>query len=388
VRETARRVSEATGRTVLSWHNAALAAAGGWAFEPLCRAFPSGLLYEEFLSGVERRLRSGEANSPDSMEALRDLLHRREERLVKPAILHALREDRVRGFFDESGERQCGERLRAVQEFFGPLSGAVSLDGEKHGWSGPSSPHQQTAIEDIIASAERIRDSWPHGLLRLSAAVREGQRLMDEGSLSCFVLPWIDKFFISSEREKDWEYLPLLVKWLEDRGVRPLVLFWDDTSHARAPSLQLALKRMKEGGCRCRGLGVFDAGGGTLRESAVDIVLREYREVSLFALRPYSDVHSGESFHRMLERFAVASERSYDSSWKDDLSFLYAGTQVFPLLSVRCRLDTHPAWVAAGGFRHPFGAYFRERLRRAAPWNSCMQPDAFSRQYAAWANLG
>jgi hypothetical protein len=302
-------------------------------------------------------------------------------------MVQALREDRIRGFFDESAARQWEERRRAVEAFLGPLWSAGSLGGLKHGWSGPASPHQQTAIEEILTSAEKMRSSWATGLQRLSVAVREGQRLLDAGSLSCFVLPWIDKFFISSKREGDWEYLPLLVKWLEGRGVRPLILFWDDTSHAGAPSLQLALARMRAGGYRCRGLGVFDGSGGTSRESAMGVVMQEHREMAFFALRPYSDVHSGESFHRMLGRFAVGPERSYDSSWKDDLSFLYAGTQVFPLLSVRSEMEAYPAWVACGGFRYPFGAYFRERVRREALGGLYVRPDAFSLQYASWANL-
>jgi hypothetical protein len=317
---------------VLSWHNATLGAAGGWAFEDLCGAFPSESLYDIFRAAVERRLQSTRLFQktreapPASMDALQDLLHRRQARLLRPKIVHALREIRLREIFDSPARLQWERYLRSAGALFGRFPVEELSPGGKYSWSGPVSPHQGSGLRDLLASGESLRRTWPRGLERLSSMIIEGQKLMDEGVLSRLVLPWIDKFFISSEREKDYEYLPLLVRWIEGRGIRPLILLWDDTSHAQTPSLQLALKRMKDAGCRCRGIGAFDGSGETRRELAAEVILKECREVDLFALRPFSDVHSGDSFHRMLEYFDHGRGRPYDSSWKDDLSFLYAGT--------------------------------------------------------------
>ena len=54
---------------------------------------------------------------------------------------------------------------------------------------------------------------------------------------------------------------------------------------------------------------------------------------------------------------------NYDSSWKDNLAFIYAGTQVFPLLPVQAEMESVSPWVSARGERFAFGAWFRRMLR-------------------------
>jgi hypothetical protein len=261
------------------------------------------------------------------------------------------------------------------------------LSSHKWGWPGGLSPHQRLLLQDVVAWRNERRRIWKRGFLRLAALIHEGQRLLDTGKISHFVLPWIDKFFISSQREADLEYLPGFVRWLECQGIQPCILFWEDTTHSRAPSLQLALERLRQQGMPFRGIGIFD-GTGSRREDALGIICREYPMARLFALKPHSDFHNPRSLRQLLTDLDYGFFESYDSSWKDNLCFLYAGTQVFPFISVQSDMEPSPAWVGTMNHtRHLFGSLFRRELRRYLLGVEAQRPDPFSCAYAAWANL-
>ena len=216
--------------------------------------------------------------------------------------------------------------------------------------------------------------------------LEEGQPLLDKGLLPHLVIPWIDKFFISSRRKDDWEYLNTLVGWFEEQRLRPLILFWEDTPHRQGPSLKLVLRQLCKQGRPFRGIGVFDWQGSS-RNEALEIIRHGHLETVLFALRPFSDSHNPHSFQQLLEDRPLSFFRGYDSSWKDGLCFLYAGTQVFPLLSVPTDRENLPAWIVAAGMKVPFGAYWRRRLRRAVLGKRSEATAPLSVSYAMWANL-
>jgi hypothetical protein len=258
---------------------------------------------------------------------------------------------------------------------------------EKQGWPGLRSPGERRPLPGILAWWEGEREQWGSGLLRLVALAAEAEILLARGDLESFVLPWIDKFFISSVRLKDSGYLVALVRWLEDRGISPLILFWEDTIHAAQPSFGLALDAMRAQGIPFHGIGVFDQEASD-RKQALNRICCAHEEVRLFALRPWDDTHSPVAFHRMLKERDHGFFARYDSSWKDDLRFLYVGTQVYPLLSDAAYGENLPAWAAVGHRRYPLGQVFRHILRRKAlkgTWRESDHP--VSAQYAKWANL-
>jgi hypothetical protein len=263
------------------------------------------------------------------------------------------------------------------------------LRAEKYGWHGVVSPHQKLSVRGVLEEAEGRRSQWSQGFRRLAALALEGQKLMDAGELPSLVLPWIEKFFISSRRQGDVDYLPSIVRWLEERGLDPLILFWEDSARPRAPSFQLALEELRRRGHPYQGIGVF-ADGGTRRRNAEAVILQEHRDARLFALRPFADRNNPRPLQRLLEDLDEDFFRTYDSSWKDNLCFLYEGTQVCPLLSIQCETETFSPWVVADGRKHPFGAFWRRRLRRAVLGEkpSGGEPDDLSSRYALWASLG
>jgi hypothetical protein len=385
-RELAQAVSERTRRVVLSWHNATLAASSGWAFEHLSASFPSRSIWKNIKTSVRKQVQEricARGHHPVTEKRLEELWT---ERLVLPKVLSLFWEEKVLASFDPLHPAQQEEHLDAVRSLLQASEPAFMTAPKGYGWPGLVGPHQRFPLREILGWSSWHRKSWVRGLYRLSALIQEGQFLMDQGLLPHLVLPWIDKFFISSRRKEDWEYLVTLVRWLEKQGTRPLILFWDDTPHAQEPSLKLMLRGLWERGNPYRGIGVFDW-EGSHRSDAIEMISNEHQKTVLFALRPYSDVHNPRSLQQLLEDRDTLFFQDYDSSWKDGLCFLYAGTQVFPLLSVQTEMENFPAWLGAKGAKYPFGTYLRGRLRKAVLGESDGRGDAFSREYALWSNL-
>lgn len=385
MRDLARQISRRTGRVVLNWHNATLAAAGGWAFDDPGSCFPYRQLYDELCREVSRR-----AVELERCEELRkhavDLGELRSKRLFLPRLAQARLESRFRAAWEWEGEKvRREERERWSRCLDGQAADHLSGDG-KHAWQGVMSPHQRTGTAEISGWLDREREIWASGLILLAALAGSAQQSMAKGEITELVIPWIDKFFISSRREDDLDYLPGLIRWLERAGVEPLVLFWEDTSHARTPSLQLALERLRTAGHAVRGIGIFDSAGSGRRD-AVSIILREHERIRVFALRPLNDNHCPMSLDRILGEDGRLFFRNYDSSWKDNLSFLYSGTRVSTLLSIQSEMEDFSPWLALGGARIPFGAYFRGRLRQATGVREGHESDLLSARYALWANL-
>lgn len=384
VRQAAFDAGNDTGRVVLSWHNASLAAAGGWAFEYMNTMIPSPSLYRKFRKAVLRRVdRLKESGIRDLANRLKKM---RRDRLLIPKIIHALWESRTRSILEGTEESRWTEKIGAAAKYLENDLVTETLESGKLAWHGTVSPHQRVRLEDLTAWDMENENSWEDGLFLSAAIAIEAQRLLERGDISAFVLPWIDKFFISSRRDKDIFYLPALVRWFEEAGVDPLILFWEDTIHADSPSLQPGLARMREQGLACRGIGVFGR-DGSKRKDAREVIRIEHRRTRLFALRPCSDVHHDRSFHNLVNNLDYSFLEQYDSSWKDNLCFLYSGTQVSSLLSVQCQMENIAPWLAAQGMKHPFGSLLRNRLRWEILGAKGSLSDPFSLGYASWGNL-
>ncbi len=387
IRELAHEVSRRTRRVVFSWHNAGLAAAGGWSFEDLEAVFPAPRLWEEFVRAVgarESRLLSGGSDWKRSADSL---LQMREDRLAIPAVGRALQDACSLRRLDPAWEGACRSARRAAAPMLTSSDREVETRVEKHGWPGLRSPGERRPLSGILSWWGEERKQWSLGLARMASLAAEAESLLSKGHMESFVLPWIDKFFISSVRLMDSGYLVSLVRWIEDRGISPLILFWEDTIHAAQPSFRLALDAMRGQGLPFRGIGVFDEEASD-RTLALQRICSAHQEVRLFALRPWNDTHSPVAFHRMLQERDFGFFARYDSSWKDDLNFLYVGTQVFPLLSGAGCGGSLPAWAAVGHRKYPLGRVFRHILRRRTLGSTCCErEDPLSAQYAKWANL-
>lgn len=380
IRRLAQEISRKTGRVVLSWHNATLGAAGGWAFEDPAASLANPALYDGFVCEVMKeavRIRES-FNLASAME----LCSMRVERLFAPKFAHAV----------ENTSISTGDFWHGFEKAeFSGIGEPGAASRSKYEWPGALALHQRIARGQVSAWIESARRSWADGLILLFSLANHGQRLLDSGLIDSLVLPWIDKFFISSRRQADVVYLRRLLRFTSANIESPLVLLWDDTPHARAPSLGLALDLLARAGLPFRGLGIFNAGisegHAAEREEAVGIIAEEYPQKALFALRPINENHFPGAFRAIFEDLDESFFLNYDSSWKDNLAFLYAGTQVFPLLGTQTEMESASPWIVMDGKRYAFGAWFRHILRHVSLGGGREPFGHLPLEYCSWANL-
>jgi hypothetical protein len=200
----------------------------------------------------------------------------------------------------------------------------------------------------------------------LWALIEAGEEWLRSERLESLVLPIIDKIFISSQRDQDLAYLPLFVQLVSRMDRAPLFLLIDDTTRTAHPSLQLAIDRWRQQ-FGFRGLGVYDSQADS-EEEPLETILASSSRVNLFALRPLTQVHNPLSLDTLLSKRpqSFLSPAEYDSSWKDNLPFLYHGTQVAPFAGASKRADQFSPTLTTSAGPMAFGTYYRHRLRQLA----------------------
>ncbi|MDR3553383.1 MAG: hypothetical protein P4L55_01380 [Syntrophobacteraceae bacterium] len=380
IRRMAHEVSRRTGRVVLSWHNASLGASGGWAFRDPAVEFDSPACHSRFVREVLKE--AAKIRESFDMASAMELCSMRENRLFAPKFARAAQDSGI----------TAGDFFRALEEAesFG-IQNWVSAGRSKQEWPGPLALHQRISPAQISSWMESGRNSWAEGLILLFALATQGQRMLDSGEIESLALPWIDKFFLSSRRQADVVYLGALYRFVSANMESLPVLFWDDTTHVRTPSLGLALRDMAGGGMDCRGLGIFNStlseGQAAERGEALHIICGEYPQRTFFALRPLDENHSAGAYRQIFEDLDESFFSNYDSSWKDNLAFLYAGTQVFPLLGTQTEMEAVPPWLVVKGKRYGFGAWFRRILRQVSLGENHEPSGELHPRYCSWANL-
>lgn len=384
IRNLAQEVSTRTRRVVLSWHNASLAAAGGWAFQGISAQFASEPIFEHFVRLV--REESSRIEKKFDFDAACKLLDMRTERLFKSKALYA--QEEARAFSRYSGRNTSNPFPKGAPD----EKERASLNSTSE-WPGAVAPHQQITLEQVVDWDRSSRHGWTEGLILLLALTCAGQKMLDAGCISSLVLPWIDKFFISSRRRADITYIEHLFHFLSREVSQPLILFWEDTAHRQAPSFSLALGDLCGRGLPARGIGIFnpdlhsDSAKGPERSEALEIICREFPQKQLFALRPLDDNHCPDAFRMIFRDLDRHFFRTYDSSWKDNLVFIYTGTQIFPLLSIQTDMETVEPRISGPHVLTPFGTWFRRRLRHLSLGGEPVISEPFSMAYARWANL-
>ena len=321
------------------------------------------------------------------------------ERLLAPKAASAVEHSLISSLFTSCRWADCLPKTApvAVQEQKGLNPPKESADrnanGNKYEWPGALSPHQRISTEQVLEWVEKSHKTWADGLILLFALANQGQRMLDSGKIPSLVLPWIDKFFISSQRRADVTYLERLFRLASANIRKPLILLWDDTSHSKVPSLGLALEDLAGRGLPFRAIGIFDTGAssgglhGAERAGAIRIILNDYPQKALFALRPLNENHCPEAFRWVFKDLDMKFFLNYDSSWKDNIAFIYTGTQVFPLLPVQTEMEPVSPWVFNGRERFAFGTWFRRRLRHISLGKLEGISDPLCLEYCSWANL-
>ena len=228
----------------------------------------------------------------------------------------------------------------------------------------PSTARQQ--VRETLGWYQKKKAGHSRLLSWLWALIEAGTAWLRSERLESLVLPIIDKVFISSQRDQDLAYLPLFVQLVSRMDSTPLFLLIDDTSRAAHPSLQLALDSWSQQ-FGFVGLGVYDSQPDS-EEEPLETILAHSSRVTLFALRPLTQVHNPLSLDTLLAQKpqSFLSPAEYDSSWKDNLPFLYHGTQVAPFAGSSKRAQQFSPTLITSVGPLPFGTYYRHTLRQLA----------------------
>lgn len=361
VRRLAEAVSHARRRVVLSLHNAASASCSGWAFDDVDLQFDDPRAGEVFVQDVRERLIAGKDSISDEKK-VRRLWVAWQERLIKPKALHGLWE--ALGRFELCRGDEPSRATESFRDLFPATPVRPVVEEAPLAWSGWLAPHQHFSWRLLERWRREKRGLWFWGFRCLKALLREAQSRLDSGLAEALVIPWIDKFFISSKWEGDLGYLRMLLEWLRVEGLSPIVLFWEDTTRKRDPTLAVALGRHWPPSL-FTGFGVFGNGSWTRRE-AEGVLTRTAEPGRLYVLRPFDDTHRPCSVEAVLQGRMDRRDffSIYDSSWKDGTYAFYSGTQAAMLTSIATEPETIPPWVVTNGVRRPLGWYFRRALRQ------------------------
>ena len=370
-------VSRRTKRVVITLHNASQGAATGWGAPSLADQIPVDSadqlsqrvqsLRREFIAELSGRERASPFPLGHSLkEQAENLFRLWGTRLVRPQILQSLWTLRVslllNGFPLDEWEQLIGQAKEILQS--GDHQRLTEGKGLAITFVPPTAARR--LVNHILSWYRKQKENHSKKLSLLWALIRTGQEWLNSSRLAYLVLPIVDKFFISSKRDQDFDYLPSLVKLIHRFDPTPLFLFIDDTSRGSQPSLQLAIDRWRES-YPFLGLGVF-AGKRDYPPSDLETILDNSSKIKLFALRPLTQVHNPLAFDFLLAQRPsdFLSPKQYDSSWKDNLPFLYQGTQVAPFSGEVEQPERFSPYLATSAGPMFFGTYYRFKLRQLA----------------------
>ena len=370
-------VSRKTKRVVITLHNASLGAATGWGVPSLAHQISAETavqfsqrvqaLRTDFIAKLSDKERSSPFPPGHSLkEQAENLFRLWAKRLVRPQILQRLWTLRVSLLLNSLPLDEWEQLTGRAKEILQPGDHQRLTEGKGLAitFVPPTAAHHQ--LDQTLSWYRKNKENHSEKLSLLWALTRTGQEWLSSCRLEYFVLPIVDKFFISSKRDQDLDYLPSLVQLIQRFDHTPLFLFIDDTSRASQPSLQLAIDRWRES-YPFLGLGVF-AGKRDSPPSYLETILDNSSKIRLFALCPLTQVHNPIALDFLLAQRPAEflSPKQYDSSWKDNLPFLYQGTQVAPFAGDVEQPERFSPFLDTTAGPMFFGTYYRSKLRQLA----------------------
>ena len=370
-------VSRRTNRVVITLHNATLGAATGWGAPSLAHQVSARSAFEfsqevtslrrNFIAKLSNRQKSSQFPPGHSVkEHTENLFDLWRKRLVRPYILQNLWTLRASLLLNTMPLDQWEQLLDQAKEILQPGDHQRLTEGKGFGLAFVSPTAARRQLEQTLSWYRKQRQGLSEKLSLLWALIATGQQWLSSGRLEYLVLPIVDKFFISSKRDQDLDYLPSFLKLVQRFDHTPLFLLIDDTSRGSQPSLQLAIDRWREN-YPFLGLGVF-AGKRDSSRSYLEKILDSSSKITLFALRPLTQVHNPAALDFLLTQrpSEFFSPEKYDSSWKDNLPFLYQGTQIAPFTGEMEHPQSFSPFVHTSAGPMFFGTYYRFKLRKRA----------------------
>lgn len=342
--ELARELARERGRPVVLLGNASLGGPPLW-------AVPG-----PWQQGAEWRSRL----APPPAGPLRELGRLRAARLAGPRLARALWQMACAVAVHGRGRADLGRLVRAAGPWLAPglaqgiLAGSLPL--------APSGPPLDQAREKALEALALARSLAAEGRRAMSLAW--GYLAAWGRSRQPLVLPWADKFVISTQKAGDWAYLAGILEFLGRLTHPPLVLLLDETIHPPAASLAMVLQNI-----RLQRPGLAVVGLGAMAEQAEPPDLAEAlslaaREARLIAFRPLPGPHPGANLDQRLA--GQQADLPLTPASRDGANWLLAGTQLAALaggepLSAGT-IDQPAAWLLTKRGFTPLGLWWRRRI--------------------------
>ena len=370
-------VSRRTKRVVITLHNASLGAATGWGAPSFAQQIPgqTAVQFSQRVQALRRdfiaELSDGERSSHLPLdhslrEQIEELFHLWRKRLVRPQILQNLWTLRISLLLNGLPLDQLEQFTDKAKEIlhYGDYQRLTEGKGLAITFVPPTAARRQ--LDQTFSWYSKNKKNYSEKFPLFWALIRTGQEWLSSNRLEYLVLPMVDKFFISSKRDQDLEYLPSLLTLVQHSDHTPLFLFIDDTSRGSQPSLQLAIDRWCENH-PFLGLGVF-ASKRDPSPSNLETILENSSKLNFFALRPLTQVHNPLALDFLLAQRPAEflSPKHYDSAWKDNLPFLYQGTQVAAFSGGVEQSERFSPFLVTSAGPMFFGTLYRLKLRQLA----------------------
>lgn len=346
--ELARELARERGRPVILMGNASLGGPPLW-------ATPG-----PWQQGAEWRARL----APPPAGPLRELGRLRAARLAGPRLTRALWQMACAVAVHGRGRTELGRLVRAAAPWLAPgqaqgvLAGALPL--------APAGPPLDQALERVQEALALARSLAAENRRVLSLAW--GYLAAWGRSRQPLVLPWADKFVISTQKAGDWAYLSGILGFLGRLTHPPLVLLIDETIHPPNASLSMVLERIR---LQNPGLALAGLGAMADQEEPPDLAAalsQAAREARLVAFRPQPGPHPCANLDQRLA--GRQKDLPLTPASRDGANWLLAGTQLAALAGgepPHAGSMAQPAtWLLTKRGFTPLGLWWRRRIMTLA----------------------
>ncbi|MFH1059175.1 MAG: hypothetical protein V1797_10940, partial [Pseudomonadota bacterium] len=259
------------------------------------------------------------------------------------------------------GRRELGHMVRAAGPWLPPGQAQAVLEGELPlAVAGLPWGQALARAKEALALARSLEASSRRALSLVWGFLAVWSRKRRP-----LVLPWADKFVISTQKGGDWAYLAGIMEFLARLDLPAPALLIDETAHPASASVGdvlAAINRERPGLTMC-GLGAF--GGGPEPADAKAALLSAAQGADLVALRPLPGPEAGAGLDQRLAGRGDGLPLTPVS--RDGAHYLLAGTGLERLAPAEpwTRGEPAPWLLTAHGFA-PLGSWWRRRIMAIA----------------------
>jgi len=358
-RYLAETISFLTRRPVLTLHNASMGAPSGWGMVDFSNQ------WEKLPSWKKEIIHLWHRSSFSLSEEIRPLIKLWLHRLIEMPLIEHLWQIKVLNTQLYLLARE------AIKNILSSSDWQTLAEKESIPW--------EITAEELFKHILYLRHRYFQERHRLKqflplliAILKAGVTFLQKGARFC-VIPYIDKFIRSSYGDKDITYCQEFLEFIFRFAPEAIVLFFDETTHPRGPTLKLAISAMKSKNLPIMGLGIYGEGKTPTPEN-IATLSSTYQVFFVSAF-------TGKGKPYCWREILLAYPQTYHPAWRDGLTQLFSGTQVAFLTQ-----KEHGETIFTDKGPMQLGAYFRLKLKTYS--FTPLSRDHFWCFYETLANLG